>query len=129
MYAWEKPFNKIVSITRALEIKKIKLSAYVRTTNIATIVFTQRLLLYFTLIMFVLSGNNLNADVTYTLATFFNIIQLTAVFFFSTSAYSTWRDDDIYESIRGASSCVLSRFELRYKLILLFFVLTYLLND
>ncbi|GAB1868440.1 Multidrug resistance-associated protein 4-like [Camponotus japonicus] len=82
MYAWEKPFNKIVSITRALEIKKIKFSAYVRATNIAIIVFTERLLLYFTLIMFVLSGNNLNADVTYTLATFFNIIQLTAAFFF-----------------------------------------------
>lgn len=82
MYAWEKPFNKIVSITRALEIKKIKFSAYVRATNMAVIVFTERLLIYFTLVMFVLSGNNLNADVTYTLATFYNILQLTAALFF-----------------------------------------------
>ncbi|XP_011259351.2 multidrug resistance-associated protein 4 [Camponotus floridanus] len=82
MYAWEKPFNKIVSITRALEIKKIKFSAYVRATNLAIIVFTERLLIYFTLIMFVLSGNNLNDDVTYTLATFSNILQLTAALFF-----------------------------------------------
>lgn len=82
MYAWEKPFNKIVSMTRAQEIKKIKFSSYVRAVNLAIVVFTERLLLYFTLLTFVLSGNNLNADVTYTLATFYNILQLTAALFF-----------------------------------------------
>ncbi|XP_070149139.1 ATP-binding cassette sub-family C member 4-like isoform X2 [Polyergus mexicanus] len=82
MYAWEKPFSKIVSITRALEIKKIQFSSYVRAAHLAIAVFTERLLLYFTLIMFVLSGNDLNADVTYTLATFFNILQLTVASFF-----------------------------------------------
>ncbi|XP_072762869.1 ATP-binding cassette sub-family C member 4 [Anoplolepis gracilipes] len=82
MYAWEKPFSKIVSVTRALEIKKIKFSSYVRAAYLAIIVFTERLLLYFTLIMFVLSGNYLTADVTYTLATFYNLLQLTAALFF-----------------------------------------------
>ncbi|XP_029676365.1 multidrug resistance-associated protein 4-like [Formica exsecta] len=82
MYAWEKPFSKIVSITRALEIEKIQFSSYVRALYLAIIVFTERLLLYFTLIMFVLSGNNLNADVTYTLTSFFNVLQLTAALYF-----------------------------------------------
>ncbi|XP_050461230.1 ATP-binding cassette sub-family C member 4-like isoform X2 [Cataglyphis hispanica] len=82
MYAWEKPFSKIVSITRALEIKKIRFSAYVRAAYLAIIVFTERLLLYFTLVTFVLWGNDLSADITYTLATFFNILQLTAAMYF-----------------------------------------------
>ncbi|KAL6424747.1 hypothetical protein ACFW04_010010 [Cataglyphis niger] len=82
MYAWEKPFSKIVSITRALEIKKIRFSAYVRATYLAIIVFTERLLLYFTLVTFVLWGNDLNADITYTLTTFFNILQLIAALYF-----------------------------------------------
>ncbi|XP_029164634.1 multidrug resistance-associated protein 4-like isoform X2 [Nylanderia fulva] len=82
MYAWEKPFSKIVSMTRALEIKKIKFSSYVRAAYLAIIVFTERLLLYFTLMTFVLLGNNMSADVTYVLATYFNILQLTAACFF-----------------------------------------------
>lgn len=82
MYAWEKPFSKIVSITRTLEIKKIKFSSYVRAAYLAIIVFTERLILYFTLIMYVLTGNELTADVTYSLATYFNILQLTTALFF-----------------------------------------------
>lgn len=82
MYAWEKPFSKIVSITRALEIQKIKFSSYVRAAYLAIIVFTERLLLYFTLMQFVLSGNNMTADLTYILTTYFNILQLTAACFF-----------------------------------------------
>ncbi|XP_036147821.1 multidrug resistance-associated protein 4 [Monomorium pharaonis] len=82
MYAWEKPFSKIVSVTRELEINKIKLSSYVRAAYLAIIVFTERLSLYFTLITFVLTGNNLTADVTYEMATFFNMLQLTAALYF-----------------------------------------------
>lgn len=127
MYAWEKPFSKIVSITRALEIKRIKFSSYVRAAYLAIIVFTERLLLYFTLIMFVLSGNNLSADVTYVLATFFNILQLTAALFFPQALI-----------ILGETMVSMNRlevrhhvcyFELRYKSVLPLFALTYLLND
>lgn len=82
MYAWEKPFSKIVSRTRELEIKKIKFSSYVRAAYLAIIVFTERLTLYFTLIMFVLTGNDLTADVTYEMSTYFNILQLTAALYF-----------------------------------------------
>ncbi|XP_070149137.1 ATP-binding cassette sub-family C member 4 [Polyergus mexicanus] len=82
MYAWEKPFSKIVSITRALEIKKIQFSSYVRASYLAIVVFTERLLLYFTLIFFVLSGHDLSADVSYTLTSFFNILQLVAALYF-----------------------------------------------
>ncbi|XP_073368124.1 LOW QUALITY PROTEIN: multidrug resistance-associated protein 4 [Mycetomoellerius zeteki] len=82
MYAWEKPFSKIVSVTRELEIKKIKFSSYVRAAYLAIIVFTERLTLYFTLITFVLMGNDLTADVTYEMSTYFNMLQLTAALYF-----------------------------------------------
>ncbi|XP_011635942.1 multidrug resistance-associated protein 4-like [Pogonomyrmex barbatus] len=82
MYAWEKPFSKIVCMTRGLEIKIITFSSYVRATYLAIIVFTERIILYFTLIMFVLTGNNLTADVTYVMATYFNILQLTTALYF-----------------------------------------------
>ncbi|KYN05541.1 Multidrug resistance-associated protein 4 [Cyphomyrmex costatus] len=82
MYAWEKPFSKIVSVTRELEIQKIKFSSYVRATYLAIIVFTERLTLYFALITFVLMGNDLTADVTYEMSTYFNMLQLTAALYF-----------------------------------------------
>ncbi|XP_032678118.1 multidrug resistance-associated protein 4-like [Odontomachus brunneus] len=82
MYAWEKPFSKIVSITRTLEINKIKFSSYVRAAYLAIIVFTERLILYFTLITYVFMGNNLSADVTYILASYYNMLQLIAAMFF-----------------------------------------------
>lgn len=82
MYGWEKPFSKIVSVTRKLEINMIKFSSYVRAAYLAIIVFTERLILYFTLIIFVLTGNDLTADVTYEMATYFNLLQLTAALYF-----------------------------------------------
>ncbi|KAL0104962.1 hypothetical protein PUN28_016536 [Cardiocondyla obscurior] len=82
MYAWEKPFSKIVSMTRELEIEKIKFSSYVRAAYLAIIVFTERLILFFTLIMFVLTGNDLTADITYEMSTYFNMLQLTAALYF-----------------------------------------------
>ncbi|KAG5317034.1 MRP4 protein, partial [Acromyrmex heyeri] len=82
MYSWEKPFSQIVSVIRKLEIKQIKFSLYVHATYLAIIVFTERLTVYFTLITFVLMGNNLTANVTYEMSTCFNIIQLVVALYF-----------------------------------------------
>jgi len=82
MYAWEKPFSQIVSVIRKLEIKQIQFSSYVRATYLAIIVFTERLTVYFTIITFVLMGNNLTADVAYAMSTYFNILQLFVALYF-----------------------------------------------
>ncbi|XP_014467786.1 PREDICTED: multidrug resistance-associated protein 4-like [Dinoponera quadriceps] len=82
MYAWEKPFSKIVSITRKLEIHNIKFSAYVRAAYLAIMVFTERITLYITLIMYVIWGNHLSADVTFVLASYFNILQFSTALMF-----------------------------------------------
>jgi len=65
-----------------------------RAAYLAIIVFTERLIVHFTLITFVLMGNNLTADVTYEMSTYFNILQLVvALYVLGGSIYSFgfWR--------------------------------------
>ncbi|XP_077262946.1 LOW QUALITY PROTEIN: ATP-binding cassette subfamily C member 4-like [Temnothorax americanus] len=83
MYVWEKSFSKIVSVTRKLEIKGSKFSSYVFAACLAITAFTDRLALYSTLIMFVLSGNDLTADVTFVTTTYFIIFRVTVAVSFT----------------------------------------------
>ena len=53
-----------------------------RAAYLAIIFFTERLIVYFTLITFVLMGNNLTADVTYEMSIYFNIFQLVVALYF-----------------------------------------------
>ncbi|KAG5324088.1 MRP4 protein, partial [Pseudoatta argentina] len=80
--AWEKPSIQPVLVIRKLEIKQIKFSSYVRAAYLAIIVFTEQLTVYFTLITFVLMGNNLTADVIYEMSIYFNILQLVIALYF-----------------------------------------------
>ena len=82
MYAWEKPFEKIVSKIRALEISVIGKASQLRGLFISIMVFSDRTILFLAVVSFVLMGNNLTADVTLPLVTYFNILQLiTAIYF------------------------------------------------
>ncbi|XP_071628428.1 ATP-binding cassette subfamily C member 4-like [Temnothorax longispinosus] len=76
MYTWEKPFSKIVSMTRRLEINKIKLSSYVRATYLAIIISNSRLVFYFTLMLFVLIRNDGTANVTFEISMYFSYLDL-----------------------------------------------------
>ncbi|XP_076243257.1 ATP-binding cassette sub-family C member 4 [Calliopsis andreniformis] len=82
MYAWEKPFMKIVASIRTSEIKKLRLTSYVRGIYLSFAVFTNRLVLFFTLLSFVLRGYQLRPEITYMMATYFEILQLSATLFF-----------------------------------------------
>ncbi|XP_046428414.1 ATP-binding cassette sub-family C member 4-like [Neodiprion fabricii] len=82
MYSWEKPFELLVSKVRALEIKLIAYTSYLRGFYLSIMVFSERVTLYLTLITFVLMGNYLTADVTFVLATLFNVLQLTCAIAF-----------------------------------------------
>ncbi|XP_011877743.1 PREDICTED: multidrug resistance-associated protein 4-like [Vollenhovia emeryi] len=82
MYVWEKPFSKIVSSIRKLEIKKIKLSSYVRGMYLAVSFVSQRLVIYITLITFVLMGNNLTASLAFEVFVYFSILRVTTSTYF-----------------------------------------------
>lgn len=77
MYAWEKPFEKMVEIARSREIKYLKGASYLRGIYLAFMVFTERTSLYVTLVAYTLLGNTVTADRVFSLAQFFNLLQLT----------------------------------------------------
>ncbi|XP_057653043.1 ATP-binding cassette sub-family C member 4-like [Diorhabda carinulata] len=82
MYAWEKPFEKLVKAARKREIKAVTLASYCRSIFISCIVFLDRAALCSTIICFVLLGNGVTADVVFSVAQSFNILQLTLAVMF-----------------------------------------------
>ncbi|XP_078033391.1 ATP-binding cassette sub-family C member 4 isoform X2 [Augochlora pura] len=77
MYTWEKPFEKLVSVVRSREVDVLTISSYLRGFTLATFVFTERTTLYFTIMAYVLLGNSISADKVFSMAQYFNILQLT----------------------------------------------------
>ncbi|XP_046746878.1 ATP-binding cassette sub-family C member 4-like isoform X1 [Diprion similis] len=77
MYSWEKPFDLIVSKVRAAEMKLIGYTSYLRGIYLSIMLFSERITLFLTLIAFVLPGNSLTADITFSLATLFSVLQVT----------------------------------------------------
>ncbi|XP_063223955.1 ATP-binding cassette sub-family C member 4-like [Bacillus rossius redtenbacheri] len=77
MYAWEKPFEKMVSYVRRREISMVRKAAYLRSMFFAAIVFSERITLFVTLVSYVLMGNRITPDVVFSLAQFFSILEMT----------------------------------------------------
>lgn len=76
MYAWEKPFEKVVALARKYEINIVSKTSYIRGFSIALMVFTERTASYLTIITFVLMGNPPTADIVFAVAQLFNTVQL-----------------------------------------------------
>ncbi|XP_015437283.1 PREDICTED: probable multidrug resistance-associated protein lethal(2)03659 [Dufourea novaeangliae] len=81
MYAWEKTFAKILSTIRAEELKKIKMASFIRAVHMSLIVIPNRLVLYLTLLSYVLMGNQIQPNITFMLVSYFQHIQLTLGYF------------------------------------------------
>ncbi|XP_045760472.1 ATP-binding cassette sub-family C member 4 isoform X1 [Maniola jurtina] len=75
MYAWEKPFEKVVAMARKNEIDCITSASYLRGVYLSFMVFTERLSLYITLLSYSLFGYQVTADIVFPLAQFFNTLQ------------------------------------------------------
>ncbi|CAH2099918.1 unnamed protein product [Euphydryas editha] len=75
MYAWEKPFEKVVAMARKNEIKCITSASYLRGVYLSFMVFTERLTLYITLLSYSLFGFQVTADIVFPLAQFYNTLQ------------------------------------------------------
>lgn len=73
-----------------LEIKFIAKTSYIYGVMSASGIFTERITLYLTIIVFVMVGNNLSANVAFSLAQLFNSMQLILSIFFpkALSSYS-----------------------------------------
>ncbi|CAG9783009.1 unnamed protein product [Diatraea saccharalis] len=82
MYAWEKPFEKIVDNLRKLEVKFISRTSMVKGFSTALMVFTERFILFATVVTFVVMGGQIRAEITFSLVQYFNLMQLACNIFF-----------------------------------------------
>ncbi|XP_037922724.1 probable multidrug resistance-associated protein lethal(2)03659 isoform X3 [Hermetia illucens] len=82
MYAWEKPFQAVVAEARRKEVKQIRYASYLRCFYLSTMVFTERSTLFITVAAAALLGSNVTADVVFSMAQFYNILQLVAAIFY-----------------------------------------------
>ncbi|XP_035718149.1 multidrug resistance-associated protein 4-like isoform X2 [Vespa mandarinia] len=94
MYGWEKPFSKFVITTRIAEMKKIRISSFIKVLALSMLIFTERMTLYFSMVSYALTNKTLNPEYTYVWTTFFNILQLTIVMFFL-QALISWNETTI----------------------------------
>ncbi|PSN41132.1 Multidrug resistance-associated protein 4 [Blattella germanica] len=82
MYAWEKPFEKMVQIARRYEIKVVTGASYLRGLFLATMVFSERSSLFITLLAYTLMDHQISADKVFSMAQFYNILQLSMAIFY-----------------------------------------------
>lgn len=94
MYGWEKPFSKFVMKTRIAEMKKIRLSSFIRVLALSMLIYTERITLYFCMVSYALTNKTLSPEYTYIWTTFFNLLQLTMVLHFL-QALISWNETTI----------------------------------
>ncbi|CAH1098763.1 unnamed protein product [Psylliodes chrysocephalus] len=72
MYAWEKPFEKMVEFCRKSEVSFIAKTSYVNGVLSAMGAFIEKLSLYVTVVTFALAGNPIFGDMVFSMAQLFN---------------------------------------------------------
>ncbi|XP_072396581.1 ATP-binding cassette subfamily C member 4-like [Diabrotica undecimpunctata] len=91
MYAWEKPFEKVVELARRLEIDSITKSSYIHGMLSSMSVFTERFALFIVVITFVLMEGRISGDIVFSMAQLVNTVQLIFAMFFP-RALSTYAE-------------------------------------
>ncbi|KAG7304444.1 hypothetical protein JYU34_011386 [Plutella xylostella] len=82
MYAWERPFEKLVEKLRKMEVHFIFRTSMIKGFSTALSVFTERFMLYTAVVTFVLIGGDIRSEITYSLVQYFNLLQLACNIFF-----------------------------------------------
>nr|ACZ64280.1 ATP-binding cassette sub-family C member 4 [Trichoplusia ni] len=77
MYAWEKPFEKLVDQLRKSEVSYILKTSFVKGFSSALAVFTERFILFVTITTFVYINGDVRAQTSFSLVQYFNLLQLT----------------------------------------------------
>uniref|UniRef100_W4VRR2 Putative abc transporter c family member n=1 Tax=Corethrella appendiculata TaxID=1370023 RepID=W4VRR2_9DIPT len=82
MYTWEKPFSKLVSLTRKKEIQVIRYVSYIRGILLSFIMFTTRVSIFISLVVFAVLGNVVTAEKAFVITSYYNILRATMTIFF-----------------------------------------------
>ncbi|XP_015437285.1 PREDICTED: multidrug resistance-associated protein 4-like [Dufourea novaeangliae] len=81
MYAWEKPFSSIINAVRAKEMKVIRNTSFVKAIYASMMMFSNRIIVYASLLFYVNTGNQLGPNVTFLLISYCELLQLIVAFF------------------------------------------------
>lgn len=79
MYAWEKPFNKLVSNARLNETKLIRNYSWIRGILLSFIIFAAPVSVFTSLVMYALQGNEITAQKAFVVIAFFNVLKHTMI--------------------------------------------------
>lgn len=74
MYAWEKPFSKLIFYARKMELKIVRKSSYVRGLYMTFMLFTTRMALFVTMMTLALTSEPLTASRVFVVSAYFSII-------------------------------------------------------
>lgn len=61
MYAWEKPFQLVVKVARSTEMRALRKSIFIRSVFLGFMLFTERTIMFVTILTLVLTGNLVTA--------------------------------------------------------------------
>lgn len=82
MYAWEKPFGKMVELVRRKEVRVIKYVSYIRGVLLSFNVFSTRVSIFISLVAFALRGNLVTAEKAFVITSYYNILRIPMTQFF-----------------------------------------------
>lgn len=75
MYAWEKPFAKLIAFSRKAELKVVRKSSYIRALYMTAMLFTNRIALFCTMLAIasLYGPEQITAARIFAISTYFNI--------------------------------------------------------
>ncbi|KAJ0005574.1 hypothetical protein NQD34_015468 [Periophthalmus magnuspinnatus] len=82
MYGWEKPFADLVDEVRRMEISRIMKSSYLRGLNMASFFVASKIIIFATVCVYVLMGNQLSASRMFMAVALYGAVRLTITLFF-----------------------------------------------
>ncbi|CAH1113752.1 unnamed protein product [Psylliodes chrysocephalus] len=82
MYAWERPFAHLVALARRHEIQSIRHTSFLRGIFLSFIMYSTRMALFVSVLVYVLSGYDITAEKVFVLTSFYNVLRQTMTVFF-----------------------------------------------
>ncbi|XP_019738045.1 multidrug resistance-associated protein 4-like isoform X2 [Hippocampus comes] len=82
MCGWEKPFAVLVDEVRRMEISKVMKSSYLRGLNMASFFVANKLIIFLTVCVYVLTGKQLSSSTVFMAVSLYGAVKLTITLFF-----------------------------------------------
>ncbi|CAG9830782.1 unnamed protein product [Diabrotica balteata] len=82
MYSWENAFADLISKLRKNELQVLIQTSYIRGLIMSFIMFTSRSAIFLTIMAFIFLGNNITADKTFVIISYYQILRQTMTVYF-----------------------------------------------